>query len=211
MKVLLIAGGKAAMTWKKQYTSAEFEDALMRALDCDIEAAQVERISSHDRPVYVSSTKNAAQTAELFFTDAEMIEEPLLNEVPVRAYKDTAKKLPLWCWQLMASIQHFFGNSRQPETKAQAKVRADKLLDLLEAKNQDCILISHPIFIKILLNRFSARGYCITGRNTVRITPLNRLLITKWDTHCGGCAHNCLLSNPGCGVGRDAGRRRQSS
>ncbi|MCH5259641.1 MAG: hypothetical protein J1F18_07805, partial [Lachnospiraceae bacterium] len=82
------------------------------------------------------------------------------------------------------------------------------LLDLLEAKNQDCILISHPSFIKILLNRFSARGYCITGRNTVRIAPLNRLLITKWDMHCGGCGHNCLLSNPGCGVGRDAARRR---
>ena len=209
MKVLLIAGGKAAMTWEKQYTSAEFEEAVQCALDCDIEAAQVERISSHGRPVYVSSTKNAARTAELFFTDAEMIEEPLLNEVPVCAYKDTEKKLPLWRWQLMASIQHFFGNSRQPETKAQAKVRADKLLDLLEAKNQDCILISHPIFIKILLNRFSARGYCITGRNTVRIAPLNRLLITKWDTHCGGCAHNCLLSNPGCGVGRDAARRRR--
>ena len=208
MKVLLIAGGKAAMTWEKQYTSVKFEEAAQCALDCDIEAAQVERISSHDRPVYVSSTKNAVRTAELFFTDAEMIEEPLLNEVPVRAYKDTERKLPLWRWQLMASIQHFFGNSRQPETKAQAKVRADKLLDLLEAKNQDCILISHPIFIKILLNRFSARGYCITGRNTVRIAPLNRLLITKWDTHCGGCAHNCLLSNPGCGVGRDAGKRR---
>ena len=209
MKVLLIAGGKAAMTWEKQYTSAEFEEAAQCALDCDIEAAQVERISSHGRPVYVSSTKNAARTAELFFTDAEMIEEPLLNEVPVRAYKDTEKKLPLWRWQLMASIQRFFGNDRQPETKAQAKARADKLLDLLEAKNQDCILISHPIFIKILLNRFSARGYCITGRNTVRIAPLNRLLITKWDTHCGGCAHNCLLSNPGCGVGRDAARRRR--
>lgn len=209
MKILLIASGKAAMPKEKQYTSAEFEEISQRALDYDIETEKVERISSHGRPVYISSAKKAALTAELLFTDAEMIEEPLLNEVPVRAYKDTEKKLPFWCWQLMASIQRFFGNSRQPETKAQAKVRANKLLDLLETKNQDCILISHPIYIKILLNRFSARGYCITGRNTVRITPLNRLLITKWDMHCGGCAHNCLLSNPGCGVGRDAGRRRR--
>lgn len=208
MKVLLIAGGKAAVTWKKQYTSDEFEEIYRHAADCDIKAVQVERISSHDRPVYVSPTKNAIRTAELLFTDAKLTEEPLLNEVPVCAYKDTTKKLPLWRWQLMASVQRFFGNSRQPETKAQAKKRADKLLDLLEAKNQDCILISHPIYIKILLNRFSARGYCITGRNTVRIAPLNRLLITKWDMHCGGCGHNCLLSNPGCGVGRDAGKRR---
>lgn len=207
MKVLVIASGKAAMLKEKQYTSVEFENTSRRVLDCGIEATQVECISSHGRPVYVSTTKNAVLTAELLFTDAEIIEEPLLNEVPVRAYKDTEKKLPLWRWQFMAAIQRFFGNSHQPETKAQAKKRADKLLDLLEAKKQDCILISHPIYIKILLNRFSARGYCITGRNTVRIAPLNRLLITKWDTHCGGCAHNCLLSNPGCGVGRDAAKR----
>ena len=208
MKVLLIAGGKAAMTWEKHYNSIDFDEACRRSLDCDIEEVKGERISSNNRPVYVSSTKNALRTAELLFIDTKVTEEPLLNEVPVRAYKDTTKKLPLWRWQLMASVQRFFGNSRQPETKAQAKKHADKLLDLLEAKNQDCILISHPIYIKILLNRFSARGYCITGRNTVRIAPLNRLLITKWDMHCGGCGHNCLLSNPGCGVGRDAGRRR---
>ena len=208
MKVLIVACGKAAMTWEKAYNSDEFNEISQRVIDCDVETIQTDRISSNGRPVYVSSAKSATQTAELLFTDADIIVEQLLNEVSVCAYKNTAKKLPLWRWQLMASMQRFFGNSRQSETKAQAKIRADKLLDLLEAKNQDCILISHPIFIKILLDRFSARGYCITGRNTVRIAPLNRLLITKWDMHCGGCGHNCLLSNPGCGVGRDAGKRR---
>lgn len=208
MKALLIVSGKAAMTKEKQYTAAEFEETFRHGLDCDIEETQGERISSHGRPVYVSSAKNAVRTAELLFADAEMIEEPLLNEVPVRAYKDTEKKLPLWRWQLMASIQRFFGNSRQPETRAQAKARSKKLLDLLEAKNRDCILISHPVFMKVLLDQFSARGYCITRSNLFRIAPLERIVITKRDMHCGGCGHNCLLSNPGCGVGRDAGRRR---
>ena len=196
------------MTWDKNYSSADF-DAMCRAMpDCDIEAVNSEQSSSNNRPVYVSSGKGALQTAELLFTDAAITEETLLDEVPQRAYKDTEKKLPLWHWQFMASLQRFTGNDRQPESRSQAKARAKKLIDLLESRNQDCILISHPIYIRVLLDCLSAHGYRITRTNFYRVAPLERILITKPDMHCGGCGHNCLLSNPGCGVGRDAAKRR---
>lgn len=196
------------MTWDKNYSSADF-DAMCRAMpDCDIEAVNSEQSSSNNRAVYVSSGKGALQTAELLFTDAAITEETLLDEVVQRAYKDTEKKLPLWHWQFMASLQRFTGNDRQPESKSQIKVRAKKLIDLLESRNQDCILISHPIFIRVLLDGLSTRGYRITRTNFFRVAPLERILITKPDMHCGGCGHNCLLSNPGCGVGRDAAKRR---
>ena len=208
MKILIICSGKPAMTWKKLYRSVDFDEACRQATDCDIEKVESERISSGGRPVYVSVGKGAAQTAELIFTDANIIEEPLLDEVLQRSYKDTEKELPLRQWQFMATIQRFFGNSRQPESRAQAKTRAKKLLDLLESRNQDCILISHPNFIKVLLDCLGSRGYYITRQNLFRITPLERIAITKRDMHCGGCGHNCLLSNPGCGVGRDAAKRK---
>ena len=208
MKMLIICSGKPAMAWKKLYHSVDFDEACRHAIDCDIKKAESERISSGVRPVYVSSGKGAVQTAELLFTDADIIEEPLLDEVPQRSYKDTKKELPLWRWLFMASIQRFFGNSRQPESRVQAKVRAKKLLDLLESRNQDCILISHPNFIKVLLDCLGSRGYYITRQNLFRIAPLERIAITKRDMHCGGCGHNCLLSDPGCGVGRDAARRK---
>lgn len=211
MKVLIISCGKADMIWKKHYNSTDYEEVCRRSLDCNIEEVKGEQISSSGRPVYVASGQSAMQTAEQFFTDAKIIIEPLLDEVPQRSYKDTDKTLPLWRWRLMASWQRFLGNSRQPETKAQAKARAKKLLDLLESKKQDYILISHPVFIKVLLSQFSSRGYCITGRSFFRIAPLERIVITKWDMHCGGCGHNCLLSNPGCGVGRDAAKRLNKS
>lgn len=208
MKMLIICSGKPAVTWKNLYNSADFDEACRHAVDGDIEKAASERISSGDRPVYVSSEKGTFHTAELLFTDADIIEEPLLDEVPQRPYKDTKKELPLWRWQLMASIQRFFGNKRQPESRAQAKARAKKLLDLLESRNQDCILISHPNFIRVVLDCLSSRGYYITRQNLFRIAPLERIAITRRDMHCGGCGHNCLLSNPGCGVGRDAARRK---
>ena len=204
MKMLIICSGKPAMTWKKLYHSADFDKACQQAIACDIEKVENERISAGGRPVYVSSGKGAYQTAQLLFTDADIIEEPLLDEMPQRSYKDTEKELPLWRWQFMASMQRFFGNSRQPESRAQAKVRAKKLVDLLESRNHDCILICHTNFIRVLLDCLGSRGYYITRQNLFRIAPLERIAITKRDMHCGGCGHNCLLSNPGCGVGRDA-------
>lgn len=208
MKILIICGSKTSITWEKRYNSADYDEAIQRMSNCDIEAVINERSSSSGRPVYVSSVKSASQTAELLFTDAAITEESLLDEVPQRSCKDTDKKLPLRYWRFMASLQRFLGNSRQPETNSRTKARAEKLLDLLESRNQDCILISHPIFIKVLLNQLRKRGYRVTRRNFFHITPLERILITKWDMHCGGCSHNCLLSNPGCGVGRDAAKRR---
>lgn len=85
--------------------------------------------------------------------------------------------------------------------QSSGKSTRKKLLDLLESRNQDCILVSHPIFINILLSQFRNRGYHISRRNYFQIAPLERIVITKWDMHCGGCGHNCLLTNPGSGLG----------
>ena len=208
MKILIICSAKPAITCEKNCNSADYDAMCQVMPDCDIETIKNEPVSSNSRPVYVSSGKGASQTAKLLFTDAAIVEETLLDEVPQRSYKDTEKKLPLWHWQFMAALQRLTGSNRQPENKAQAKARAKKFLDMMESHNQDCILISHPIFIKVLLDCLSAHGYRITRTNFYRVAPLERILITKPNMHCGGCGHNCLLSNPGCGVGRDAAKRR---
>lgn len=209
MKILIVCSGKPDMTWEKKYNSANYDEAIRHAQDCDIKSVESNQVGAGDRPIYVSTVKCALQTARLLFTDAEIVVEELLNEVPQRAYKDTEKKLPLRQWQFMAGWQRFLGKSRQPETKAQIKARAEKLIHLLEERGQDCILVSHPLFLKVLLNRLRAHGYCVTRGGSFRIAPMERILITRWDMHCGGCGHNCLLTSPGCGVGRDAAKRHR--
>ena len=69
-------------------------------------------------------------------------------------------------------------------------------------------MVSHPGFIALLLDRLRVRGYCVARTGLGRVQPLERLLLTRRDMHCGGCAHNCLLSNPGCGIGRDKAARK---
>lgn len=209
MKILIVCSGKPAITWKNNYNSMEFDAVVRYVQDCDIEPIESSPIGTNGRPVYISTGKGALQTAEHLFTDAEIVTEELLNEVPQRAYKETEKELPLWQWQLLSRCQRFLGNSRQPEIRTQAIARAEKLINLLEEREQNCILVSHPIFLRILLNRLKSHGYCITRGGSFHIKPLERILITRWDMHCGGCGHNCLLTSPGCGVGRDAAKRHR--
>lgn len=45
-------------------------------------------------------------------------------------------------------------------------------------------------------------GYCLEGGD-LRPTPLERVRATKRDLHCGGRAHNCLLSEAKCQTGKN--------
>ncbi len=211
MKILIICSARTSMKWEKCYHSAGFDKALRQERSCGIERIQCKQGGTGGRPVYVSTHKSAQQTAEKLFSGAELRKEALLDEIPMRSYKDTAKgeELPLWRWRFMAKQQWRRGNERQPESRQQSIDRAEKLIALLEEQGQDCILVSHPNFIKILRKRFRRRGCLVSGSGNFVISPLDRLLVTRPEMHCGGCGHNCLLSNPGCQIGQDAARRRK--
>lgn len=211
MKILIICSAKTTMRWEKQYHSAGFDKALRQERSCGIEKIQCKQGKTGERPVYVSAQKSAQQTAEKLFSEAEIIQEALLDEIPMRSYKDTpkGKELPLRRWRFMAKRQWRRGDERQPESRQQSIERAEKLIALLEERGQDCILVSHPNFIKILRKRFRRHGCLVTGSGNFVIAPLDRILVTRPEMHCGGCGHNCLLSDPGCLIGQDAAKRRK--
>ena len=210
MKILILCSARPAFVWEKSYDSAGFDRAVQQAADCDMEPVEAKKIRADGRRVYVSGYKCAMQTATCLIEGAEPVIEPLLDGIPLRSYKDSQRPLSLSQWQRMAKLQQTMGNERQPESAAQVKARAEQLIGLLEERNEDCILVSHPDFLKVLLDRFRAHGYCAARSGLFTIAPLERIVITCRDAHCGGCSHNCLLSNPGCGVGRDKARRHSS-
>ena len=78
----------------------------------------------------------------------------------------------------------------------------------LEKEEKDCVLIADCILTEELLDRARVRGYTRARTGIFRYRPWERVLLTKRSVHCGGCAHNCLLSNPGCGIGRDKAARK---
>ena len=132
----------------------------------------------------------------------------LLNEVPKRSYKDTDSKISKAVWTARSRIQWFFNNRRQPEVKTDTVKRAERIADILEAEGRDCVLISHEFFLYTLKGVLEKRGFLIERSSTGRIKNWERIRASKRDIHCGVCGHNCLLTNPGCSVGRDAAMRQ---
>lgn len=162
------------------------------------------------RPLYAAPGEAARQTAVQLFGEGEILEEPLLRDLPCRPFTDTRRRLPLWLWRLMAWLQRLFGSRRQPETRRESAARADALIEELSKRGGEAILIVPLSFLPVLLDRLRLRGCCYHRSGLFRFQPLERILITGRDLHCGGCQHNCTLANPGCNIGRDKAARQKT-
>ena len=129
-------------------------------------------------------------------------------EYAVRAELDEAEPHPgfLSDTALPPALRAFLDAPRG-EAKRAARKRAEALIAELEKDGRDCVLFSHPGQIPLLMDALRRRGCCFNRFYTGAVRPLERILATSRTAHCGGCGHNCMLSNPGCGVGRDKARR----
>ena len=87
------------------------------------------------------------------------------------------------------------------------RARAEELVQMILEKNEDCVLVTHEFYLYTLKSVLEKHGFVIKRSATGRIKNLERIRATKKDDHCGFCTHNCLLSNPGCDIGRDRAKQ----
>jgi len=208
MTVTIICTGKPAIDLSGTYTSQEFDALQTSLLSTGIEAQAGKQIDRKERSVFCGEGETARATAEVMLGICDLPVEPLLNEIPVISSEDTEKKLPYDAWLKKAAVQRKRGNSRQPESRKDTRKRAEELLAKLEKIDGSCIVIVYPLFLEELLDVFRTHGYVTQRSNIGKIQPLERILVSHRSDHCGGCSHNCFLSNPGCGVGRDKAARQ---
>ena len=83
-----------------------------------------------------------------------------------------------------------------------ARRRAGVLLDGLEKEERDSVVICGRQAMSALRSVLRTRGYLLEGGSLVP-RPLERVRATRRSLHCGGCAHNCLLSEAKCEKGRN--------
>lgn len=209
MKLWIICSGKSIAVAPEKLTSAEF-DALCRAeLEAPLAPGVNEKSSAaNGRRIFAGPAQTDFETARLVFPEGEIEREGLLAPVLCRAYKDTEQKLPLRRWQLMARLQRRTASVRQPESDTAIAARASTLAKRLREQAADCVLVCNASFVAPLLDALRRQGCCFSRSGIFRYTPFERILVTARDLHCGGCSHNCLLTNPGCGVGRDKAARK---
>ena len=208
MSILILCTGKPAVELDGMYSSSEFDSAVKAMLDSDAQAPSERKIAPAGRRVFIAEGGLARSTADQILQPCSLSTEPLLNEIPVRSYDDTDKRLPADKWFRKAASQRKAGDPRQAESRKAAATRADALIEKLENIGCDTLLITYPLFLTELLDRLRTHGYVVQRSGLVRIQPLEKIVVSRREEHCGGCQHNCFLSNPGCGVGRDKAMRR---
>ncbi|MBO4235445.1 MAG: histidine phosphatase family protein [Firmicutes bacterium] len=202
MKIIMIRHAKVDMEWEKTYNSKGWDKANEAYNAAPIKSID-KRLKIEGFRVYISALPRTRATANGLFGDCELIETPLLNEVPNRAAIDTEKKLPKKFWVARGRTQWYMNSSRQWETRKMTRDRAEELVKMLVDKNEDCVLVTHEFFLYTLKSVLEKHGFVIKRSNTGRIKNLERIRATKRDDHCGFCTHNCLLSNPGCDIGKE--------
>lgn len=133
--------------------------------------------------VYTGTGPESAATAQALFTHAE---EPtrtaLLDDVPAQE-------------SLRGKLQ----------ARRDARRRAGDFLDGLEKEERDSVVICGRQSMSALRSVLRAKGYLLEGGSLLP-QPLERVRATRRSLHCGGCAHNCLLSEAKCEKGRNKAR-----
>ena len=152
----------------------------------------------------------AAETAALlFYTDEPPERTALLDDVPLQPFRDTEAALPLWLWRALGAAQWRLGSPRQSETAKETLARAEAFADRVEADGRDCAVISRGLTMAALKTVLRRRGYLLEGGELLP-RPLDRVRASKRSEHCGGCHHNCLLSQAKCRIGQEKAARQSS-
>ena len=210
MRLLILCTGSPAQPLNGEYSSKDFETAWELQQEGGIcPSPQERKINPSGRTVYLAEGGLASATAEQMLEACSPMTEPLLNEVSVRPFCDTKKRYAPKVWLRKAARQRKQADLHQPESQKQLEERADKLILKLAKDGNDCILITGPLFLEVLLDRFRIQNYVRQRSGIFKIRPLEKFVISEKEAHCGGCGHNCFLSNPGCGVGREKAIRRE--
>ena len=156
---------------------------------------------------YCSPLPAARQTLSQEFGDVAVddqyscyLDEPLLP-LP-EGLKDAA---PFDRW--LKEAQNAF---RKSKAFSEEYAQTETFLNELEHCGKDCVLLSHPERIRLFLSLLRRRGYLIEKPRLFGFQSLDRIRASKKSLHCGGCQHNCLLSEAKCPMGQDKERMQKN-
>ena len=209
MKMVLIRHGKVDMTWEKSYTAEGFNRANQLYDTSPLVPVNVKPLNGDGYRLYVSGLQRTHDTAKLFFGDKEKTVTELANEVPNRAFKESGTA-PTWLWKAVGRTKWYLSLNGAAEKRRDTKKRAEELVRLLVERDEDCILVAHELFLYVFTDVLRKHGFVVERSQQFRIKNLERIRATKKDDHCGFCSHNCMLSNPGCDIGREKALKRQA-
>ena len=163
MKIGLLRHGNVLYRDPFFSTGKRFNEGRV-AYDSAAIAESALRIRIEDFPVcYVSSKQRTINTAKLVYPGPFTITDELI-EVPNSALFLLRIHLPSALRSVIGRIAWYFNYRKMPEIKKQSNERAEKILKMILATNdQNVLLVTHGFFMQSLrhqLRKLGFRGHC---------------------------------------------------
>lgn len=161
MVVAVVRHAKVNIEWEFLQTSAEFDRGcdlydIAPVLPVTVTLPEIEF-----QRVYISALSRTYETARQVVGQRELTKTAMINEVRERSGFDTDVKLPGFIWEGISKIQWILGIERQPESHADTVRRAEKFVDRLLLRNEDCAVFTHGFFMITLLQVMKKKGFVI--------------------------------------------------
>jgi len=129
--------------------------------------------------IYVSNLRRTYDTSKLLFPDKTPTENKLFDEVPIKSFAPLPFPIPTTVWFGIGRLQWFFGMKKQPEPKKDTKTRVQKAVDILVASDEDVVLISHGLFMRLLVRELKGRGFLLKGEASYKNLGCVRLATSQ--------------------------------
>lgn len=181
MKIIIIRHEKVDMEWAAKYNSASFQADCDKYDRCSVvkDPVQTIDVDADKYSIYISELIRTYETACKLFGRKDFIKTELLNEVPMRPYKDSDRQIRRQIWNLFGRLQWLWQNRHQPEVRCDSEKRADALIDMLENKGNDCYLVTHGFYMRTIVKMLKKRGYSISRANKLGIGNLDQITAMK--------------------------------
>ncbi len=159
MIVAIVRHAKVDIEWAFWQTSAEYDKGCSDYDFAPVLPVTVDLPDAGFRRVYISALSRTEATARQVLGDREMVKTELINEVPARSAFDCGLRIPGVLWDAFGRVQWILNVRRQPETHAETVRRAEKFVDLLIERGEDCAVFTHGFFMITLIQVMKKRGF----------------------------------------------------
>jgi broad specificity phosphatase PhoE len=159
MIAAVVRHAKVDMKWSFMQTSAGYDRECEMYDAAPVLPVTVKIPEADFKKFYVSRLPRTAATARQVVGDRKLTATALINEVPERSGFDTGLKLPRFLQSGVSRAQWLLCSRRQPETRIETRQRAEKFVEHLIRKNEDCVVFTHGFFMITLLQVMKERGF----------------------------------------------------
>ena len=166
VKIVIIRHGEVDYKMRKWSNSEEVSQDYKMYDQAPVISAEYNVPKSGSQAYYVSSLSRTLETAKAMFGEQDYIVSELIDEVPLSASIETKLRLPLVFWNITGRIQWLFNNKRQKESRKETIIRAERFVEDLVSKNEDCAIVTHGFFMITLLNVMKKKGFYIKGKSS---------------------------------------------